>query len=330
MAGKGTTDAIRVHIQNPPKSADGLFLEPAKLKEALGRSTATITVSVHYGGETLPEKLDADIIITLAKIDLAAARDASPNLKWVQTTFAGMEGMVDELPKGLKITNASGVHAEKGGEFVLAACLALAYQLPQFRTDKEEKAWNPLFGPVLNKHRVTLLGVGAIGIAAAENLRKLGCKVTGVTRSGMAKTKLDRIATLDELDEVLKDTDILVSTLPATPETEGLISRKRIRMLPKGAGVVVVGRAAPLDYEAIFDRLEDGSLRGAVLDVFPEEPIPTRDKTWKTPRLIVTPHCSVDDHTTYIDRCLEIFVDNLARFTAGRKLKNLVDPKEGY
>ena len=93
---------------------------------------------------------------------------------------------------------------------------------------------------------------------------------------------------------------------------------------------MVVGRAAPLDYEAILDRLDDGSLRGAILDVFPDEPIPNRDRTWKTPRLIVTPHCSVDDHTTYIDRCLEIFVDNLVRFAAGRKLKNLVDPKQGY
>jgi phosphoglycerate dehydrogenase-like enzyme len=332
MAGKDTTDAIKIHIQNPPKSADGLFLEATRLKAALGSSTlkGKVSISADYGGETLSKKLNVDIIITLAKIDLAAARVASPNLKWVQTTFAGMEGMMDDLPKGLKVTNASGVHAEKGGEFVLAACLALAYQLPQFVTDKEERAWNPLFGPVLNKHRITLLGVGAIGIAAAENLRKLGCKVTGVTRSGKAKTKLDRIATLDDLDAVLKETDILVSTLPATPDTEGLISRRRIKMLPKGAGVVVVGRAAPLDYEAIFDRLEDGSMRGAVLDVFPEEPIPKRDKAWKTPRLIVTPHCSVDDHTTYIDRCLEIFVDNLARFTAGRKLKNLVDPKQGY
>lgn len=332
MASK-RSDAIRIHIQNPPMSADGLFLEAARLKAALSSAPirgVSYAITIDDGGEELPKTLDADVVITLAKIDLAAAREASPDLKWVQTTFAGMEGMMEDLPKGLRVTNASGVHAEKGGEFVLAACLALAYQLPQFVTDKEEKAWNPLFGPVLNKHRITLLGVGAIGTAAAQNLRKLGCKVTGVTRSGKAKTKLERIATLDELDDVLKETDILVSTLPATPETEGLISRKRVRMLPKGAGVVVVGRAAPLDYEAILDRLDDGSLRGAILDVFPDEPIPNRDRTWKTPRLIVTPHCSVDDHTTYIDRCLEIFVDNLVRFAAGRKLKNLVDPKQGY
>jgi phosphoglycerate dehydrogenase-like enzyme len=325
---------LRLHIQNAPPSPDGLTLERERLEEALSASTALkgqeFVISVDDGAEQLPPDLDAEIIITLAKIDVAKARRAVPDLKWVQTTFAGVEGMLEKLPRGFKVTNASGVHAEKGGEFILAAALMLAYQIPQFITDREEKEWRPLFGPVLNKHRVTILGVGAIGMAGAENLRRQGCKVTGVTRSGKVRTKLDRIAKLDELDDVLRETDILISTLPDTPESEGLIDRRRIGLLPKDAGVVVVGRAPALDYEAIMDRLDDGTLRGAILDVFPEEPIPKRGRAWKTPRLIITPHCSVDDHTVYIDRCLDIFVDNLERYVTGRKLKNLVDPKRGY
>ncbi len=325
--------ALRIHIQNPPSSPESLTLKRERLVQALksrplgGRQ---FDISVDDGAERLPESLDAEIMITLAKVDLGKARDAAPNLRWVQTTFAGVEGMLDDVPPNLKITNASGVHAEKGGEFILAAALLLAYQIPQFVNDKNERNWTPQFGPVLNKHRITILGVGAIGAAAAENLKRQGCKVTGVTRSGKAKTKLDRIVSLDDLNEVLRETDILVSTLPATPDTEGLIDRKRIGLLPKGSGIVVVGRAAPLDYNAIMDRLEEGTLRGAVLDVFPEEPIPKRDRAWKTPRLIITPHCSVDDHTVYIDRCLDIFLDNLERYLKGGKLQNLVDTKEGY
>lgn len=325
---------IRIHIQNAPPAPDGLTLERKRLQAALeSRKTLKrrdFAVSVDDGGTKLPADLDAEIIITLAKIDVAKARGAAPNLKWVQTTFAGVEGMLDKLPRGLKVTNASGVHAEKGGEFILAAALMLAYQIPQFSTDREEKQWRPLFGPVLSKHRITILGVGAIGAAAAQNLRRQGCRVTGVTRSGRARTKLDRIVKLDQLDDVLQQTDILVSTLPDTPQTQNLIDRRRIELLPEGAGVIVVGRAAALDYEAIMDRLDAGTLRGAVLDVFPEEPIPKRGREWKTPRLIITPHCGVDDHTVYIDRCLEIFLDNLERYLGGRKLDNLVDPKRGY
>lgn len=325
---------LRIHIQNGPKKPDSLVLDKARLEEALRSKGAlkglNYSLSVDDGAEQLPADLDAEIIITLAKIDVAKARGVVRGLKWVQTTFAGVEGMLDQLPRGFYVTNASGVHAEKGGEFILAAALMLAYQIPQFITDKCNKDWQPLFGPVLDKHRITILGVGAIGIAAVENLRRQGCKVTGVTRSGRAKTKLDRLATLDELDSVLKETDILVSTLPDTPESRNLVNRRRINLLPKGAGVVVVGRAPALDYEAIMDRLDDGTLRGAVLDVFPEEPIPKRNRVWNTPRLIITPHCSVDDHTVYIDRCLDIFVDNLERYLGGRKLKNLVDPKKGY
>jgi len=331
---RGADNPVRIHIQNSPPAPDSLTLERERLEAALHARTSlrnvAFSLSVDDGAEQLPAELDAEIVITLAKIDVSKAREAAPGLKWVQTTFAGVEGMVDKLPGGLKVTNASGVHAEKGGEFVLAAALMLAYQIPQFVTDFGEKDWAPQFGPVLAKHRVTVLGVGAIGVSAVQNLRRQGCRVTGVTRSGRAKTKMDRIASLDELDEVLQETDILVSTLPDTPESENLIDRRRIDLLPEGAGIVVVGRAPPLDYEAIMDRLDAGTLRGAVLDVFPEEPIPKRDRAWKTPRLVVTPHCSVDDHTVYIDLCLEIFLDNLERYLSGRKLQNLVDPKKGY
>ena len=323
---------VRVHIQNPPSTPGSLTMSPAKLMEALASRDLTkkVSVSVDDGADELPKDFDAEVLITLAKVDLANAHKTSPRLRWVQTTFAGVEGMLEKLPRGLQVTNASGVHAEKGGEFILTAALMLAHQIPQYVTDKARKEWQPTFGPVLKKYRATILGVGAIGAGGAQHLRRLGCYVTGVTRSGSAKIKLDRVVALDELDEVLAQTDILVSTLPDTPQSRGLIDRRRVDLLPHGAGIVVVGRAAPFDYDAVMDRLDAGTLRGAILDVFPEEPVPPRNRAWETPRLIITPHCSVDDHTIYIDRCLEIFVDNLDRYLSGRKLQNLIDPKQGY
>ncbi len=161
-------------------------------------------------------------------------------------------------------------------------------------------------------------------------LRPFGCRLIGVTRSGRADADLDRCVGLDELDSVLAQADILVSTLPLTPETRNLIDRRRMDLLPRGAGVVIVGRALVFDFTALLDRLDDGSLGGAVLDVYPVEPVPDGDRLWTTPRLIMTPHCSVDDHSTYLDGCISIFVDNLERYLAGAVLKNVVDPTLGY
>lgn len=321
---------VRIHIHNPPAGPDRLRMEPADLQAAAAQYKLTIEIT-EDSGAGLPEAArGSDVLVLVAKLPLAEARKAMPQLRWVQTTFAGVEDLMADAPADLPVANASGVHAEKGGEFLLAAALMLAYQIPQFVTDKKSESWAPLFGPPLKQSRVTLLGVGEIGASAATALRQRGCRVTGVTRSGKTKVDLDRNATLDELDGVLAESDILLSSLPDTPQTQGLIDRRRIDLLPHGAGIANVGRAAAFDHAAIMDRLDAGTLRGAVLDVFETEPIPEGDRLWSTPRLIITPHCSVDDHTVYMQRCIDILIDNVKREQAGEPLRNLVDASRGY
>jgi phosphoglycerate dehydrogenase-like enzyme len=136
--------------------------------------------------------------------------------------------------------------------------------------------------------------------------------------------------TFAELDPVLPGTDFLVSSLPLTKETEAAIDRRRLDLLPRHAGVAIVGRAKVFDCEALLGKLSDESLGGAVLDVFPEEPLPPESPVWTAPNLIITPHCSVDDHAVYMDRCVAIFADNLGRYLAGTPLRNVVDPERGY
>lgn len=273
---------------------------------------------------------DADILFACRKLDISLAKAASPALDWVQVVSAGVEALLPTLPPGVTLTNASGVHGDKGGEFVLTAALMLNYAIPRFVADQAARRWQPVFGgPVAGKTAV-ILGVGGVGRAAAEALRSRGVKVVGVTRSGSSTALLDGCIAVDRLGEVLPGADMLVSTLPLTLETEGLIDRGRLQSLPEGAGLIVVGRARVVDYAAMADLLRSGHLGGAVLDVFPVEPLPEADPLWNCPRLIMTPHCSVDDHAGYIERCLDIFVDNLGRRTAGRPLRNVVDRTLGY
>ena len=105
----------------------------------------------------------------------------------------------------------------------------------------------------------------------------------------------DEVITAHELDRVLPTTDYLVLACPLTPATQGMLDRRRLGLLPRGAGVVNIGRGALLDQDALCDLLDSGHLSGAVLDVFTPEPLPEGHRMWTTPNVIISPHTSVDE-----------------------------------
>ncbi len=320
---------IRVHVENFRPGESELRLDPQALEAALAKtSISRELLDISFNEDPAGfERAAGD-----AEVLLAVRRPTSlpPSLKWIQSISAGVEALLPLLPPGTLLTNASGVHAEKGGEFILTSVLMLNYAIPKFVTDKERKRWDQRFESTVKGKRAMLLGVGAIGGEGARLLKLLGASTIGVTRSGAPREYIDRAASVSELDALLPDVDFLVSSLPLTTETEGLMDRRRLDLLPKHGGIVIVGRAKVFDCESLLSKLHDGSLAGAVLDVFPVEPLPETSSFWAAPNLIITPHCSVDDHTVYMDRCLEIFFDNLRRFRDGAPLQNLVDPARGY
>jgi phosphoglycerate dehydrogenase-like enzyme len=128
---------------------------------------------------------------------------------------------------------------------------------------------------------------------------------------------------------VLPKADFVVVTTPLTPETHGLMSRERLDLMKPGAGLVNIGRAPIVDYAALVEKLEKRELSGAVLDVFEPEPLPADSKLWSVPNLVITPHVTCDD-PRYVDQLFDTWFENLERFVAGKKLKNVVDRKLGY
>lgn len=321
---------MRIHVQNYPGDPNG-EITPQLWREAFASAREHM---VSFGSDAgafdaARSEMEALLIATHALHGLLPL-DA-PRLKLISVTSAGVEMLApfDWIPKGAALLNNSGAHAVKGGEYGLMGLLMLANRLPTFIAAQQERSWRPEPARSLDGARVTVVGLGAIGGQVAALARRLGMRVTGVRSRSAPNPDCERVVGVDGLDEALSGSDYLVLALPGGAATRRLIDRRRLMLLPKGAGVVNVGRGAVIDQEALCDLLEEGALGGAVLDVFDPEPLPEASRVWTTPNLIVTPHIGGDNPATYLRDTIAIFAANLAAFEAGRPMPNCIDPATG-
>ncbi|MDP6343961.1 MAG: NAD(P)-dependent oxidoreductase [Alphaproteobacteria bacterium] len=256
----------------------------------------------------------------------------APNLKWIHIIGAGVEHLApfDWLPAGVRLTNNSGVHLDKFADYATMALLMLHARLPKFADDQRHARWNPLFTPPIAGRTLVVVGVGKMGGVVARCGRRLGLRVLGVRRGGRPARGVDRMVEPAQLAEILPAADLVVVTLPQTPETGGLFGAEQFRRMKPGAGFANLGRGAVVDQAALAAALKEGQLSGAILDVVDPEPLPPDDPLWTAPNLTITPHISSDDQDGYIPATLDLFFDNLSRLIAGRGLRNRVDPRLGY
>ena len=333
-AGAKGAGKLRLHITHSATTVESQRLTAARLRAAakafpglLGR----LDISYGDGPEALDASLgDTEVLLVAGNVPLPDLARRAPRLRWLQSCSAGVEKLIPFVPAGVTITNASGVHGPRGGEYAMTAILMLNSRVPAFVTNQQHRRWEQLQTTVVAGKTLVLLGVGAIGGVAAKLAKQFGMRVLGVTRSGKPQRNVDRMFKPKDLPKVLPKADFLLGILPLTPQTQGLIGRAELDLLPRHAGVANLGRARVMDYDALAEKLGRGELSGAVLDVFYEEPLPADSPLWSVPNLILSPHCAVDDESVYVARCLEIFLGNLKRYFAGRTLENVVDPKLGY
>ncbi len=325
---------MRIHIQND--AADPHFVITPAQWQAAAAASGEPPHRVSFGSTP------ADFAAAQAAVELligppAALRTlprplAAPCLRLVFVNAAGVDRLapLDWLGEGVTLLNNRGVHGPKAGEYVAMAALLLAARLPALLEAQRAGRWYRTPTATLAGRRAVIVGTGDLGSAAARHLRLLGVGVTGVNTSGAPHPDFAAVVPVAELDAALPGAWLLVLACPLTPATQGLIGRSRLDLLPAGAGLVNIGRGALLDDAALCDRLEAGRLGGAVLDVFPVEPLPHGHRLWRTPNLIVTPHLSCDDPADYSARSLAVLCANLRAWRAGAALPNRVDPARGY
>ena len=328
---------MRIHVQSSP-GAGSFALTPARWEAACARAgDLGIGHAVTFGdtAEALAAGLaEAEALVTqVGALVRAVPLPPAPQLRLIYCTAAGLDGLAPFtwLPDGVQLLNNRGTHGDKAGEYGLMALLMLANRMPAYATAQRAGTWaGDVHGGMLSGQRLLVVGLGTLGGAIATRAAAAGVVVTGVRTVAVPHPACVRVVDAGGLDAALPEADMVVLATPLTVQTRGLLDRRRIGLLPAGAGVVNIGRGALLDQDALCDALDAGALGGAVLDVFVPEPVPPGHRLWTTRNLVMTPHMSADDPASYVPRSLDIFFDNLAAWNAGRPLPNQFEAGRGY
>ena len=326
---------MRIHIQNVP--ADELFaITPRQWQDAVARRADVGTghdLTYADDDEGFDRGMaDAELLIGPPAAIAGRFPIPAPKLRMIFVMAAGMDKLMpfDWLPTGVALLNNRGAHGPKVREFAAMALLMLNSRMATYATQQRDGRWLSHFTTTLHGKRATIVGVGDLGSNAGAAARGLGMHVTGVRTRAVPHPGFDEVAAIEGLDAVLPRTEFLVLACPLLPATSNLMNRSRLALLPKGAGLVNVGRGGLLDQDALCDLLDSGHLSGAVLDVTTPEPLPPGHRAWSTPNLVITPHVSADSPATYNPDSLDVLLENLRARRDGKALPNQVDLARGY
>ncbi|MDQ1730111.1 MAG: hypothetical protein QOK10_270 [Pseudonocardiales bacterium] len=242
-------------------------------------------------------------------------------LRVVQTLTAGYEEFLPHVPAGVSLCNAAGVHDASTAELAIALALASGRGLDGYARDQPAGGWRPTFGRSLADRRVLIIGYGNIGRAIERRLQ--GFEVASITRvASTARQGPPRVHAVDELHDLLPQADVVILIAPHTPETEGLISREELRLLPDNALLVNVARGKLVDTDALVAELSTGRIRAA-MDVMDPEPLPDGHPLRALPNALITPHIG-GMSSAFFPRADRLIAAQLRRFMTGEPLENVV------
>ncbi len=296
------------------------------LKGACESADITFT----HGGEISEGAVkNADVIIGNVPLELLRKSD---RLRFLQLNMAGSDAYAGKLREGVLLANASGAYGLAISEHMLGVTLMLMKKLYLYRDNQNVSLWHDE-GRVtsLDGANVLVVGMGDIGGMYAEKCHLLGAKCTGIRRNPRLKPYyVDDVFTLDSIDTLIPEADVIALTLPNSEESRYLMNRERLFMMKKGAILLNVGRGNAIVTDALVEVLNEGHILAGV-DVTDPEPLPREHPLWKCPNIIVTPHISGYYHLKQThDRIIEIAAENLKRFSNGEPLLNSVNAATGY
>lgn len=290
--------------------------DAGELTHAWGKSEATGAIA--YGTQ--------DAYYSPAVMTFFQTLFGFESLDWFQSSAAGTEHpLIQAVGKKAGLFSGSHEQADAIAEWILWAGLDFFQGGPARRRAQNKKTWQRMPFRELSGTHWLILGFGAIGQAAAQRLKALGVRVTGVRRSGGTSEHADRVITPDKMGADLPAADVVLLCLPLTPETENLADAAFFAAMKPDSLLLNVGRGGLVDESALITALDAREFAHASLDVVQEEPLGSDSPLWSHPKITLTPHiASLTEQAAH--RTDLIFLDNLDRFLNGEPLINPVGP----
>lgn len=322
----------------PSRSVVVSFTPMPGMREAIDAVLAglgTVTYLHELQTERSAALAQADALLVWgvgSELRLGELQDLS-SVRLIQTVSAGVENLpFDLIPPNVAIAANGGGWAEPMAEHVLALVLALAKRLPQNHALMARGIFDQRTPNLdLKGSMVAILGYGGIGRATAVRLRALGARIHAVTRTGGSADGADRTSALSELDDVLREADVIVLCLPLTSATRGLIGQRELALIKQSAILINVARAQIVVEDALYERLRDMPTFSAGLDVWWDERrvgrFQTRLPFLELPNVIASPHISANTESSVVGAARNA-AENVARLLRGEPVLHVVDRSE--
>jgi phosphoglycerate dehydrogenase-like enzyme len=319
----------------PPRKVVLMGADAAQLAAMQAAAPGVAVVAAADRAAAAREAADADALIGEC---VAEVIQAGPRLRWVQRMYAGVERCV-AIPafteRGIVLTNMQKVAGSVMAEHVMAFMFALTRGFHAYLPAQAKGEWADEAVPESRMWEVKgrtmlVVGLGGIGTEVAKRAHALGMTVIATRNSGTdGPDYVAEVGLADKLLPFAGRADVIVSTLPLTPQTKGLMNKAFFDAAKRGALFINVGRGATVVTDDLHAALKDGRLGGAGLDVTDPEPLPADHPLWRAPNVIITPHVSASLEGNEVPRWL-LARENLRRYVAGGKLLSEVDVRKGY
>ncbi len=322
-------------------AADGVVraLVPAELAPALGELEdryPALEVVAYADADALAERIpEAEVLIAWG-VEPRAFR-AAKRLRWVHLLSGGVDNVlwIPELRDApdIRLTSTKIQKGPEVADHAMALLLALTRSLPGYLRNMQARSWDGAEALPLVELRgktMLILGLGGVGVQVAERAHASGMRVIATDPKDIPLMgAVDYVAKPDQLDALLPEADVVVSCVPATPATQGLLNADAFASMKHGVYFVNVSRGSVVVTDALVAALRTGKVRAAGLDVVDPEPLPAEHPLWSMPNVILTPHrAGASDGGARRRRALAL--RNVARYLDGLPLENRVDKQLAY
>jgi D-3-phosphoglycerate dehydrogenase / 2-oxoglutarate reductase len=318
------------------------MIQNPEFKQQIARKADKSNIRVEfidYDKSLIPQIQDSDILInSFDKIDKSFI-DSCPNLKLVQQSGIGVDGIdIDYCSrKGIYVANVPMANAISVAEHTFLLMLYLVKNIkinlftPQANTGSFVRRQQDRMGSELLGKTLLIIGLGVTGIEVAKRAKAFGMKVIAVTKHPFTKTEggdkkyfVDNLYGVDKLSEVIQRTDITSIHVPLNRETENMIGSNELNLMKQSAYLINVARAQVVNKDALLNSLKEGNIAGAAFDVFWKEPVDTKDEMLKLDNFLLTPHIAGWTHEA-IDSITDIIFINIERVLRGQLPLTLVN-----